>query len=217
MIQGSLFQIGVLHMCTQDLDVLYQAAAMWKELTEYCYIITYGYKAHLYTIQLTFSPEDFPHLAGFHYLKDLSLPRYNPVKSIEKILSHSLTAKQISKSLNYNQLVWPRLQALVHLKKALESDFSLFSYMPRMYPFTTMIKADYLISSRLNPQLFVFLRKSNSGDSPGQSYLCCSTFIKDVRDYEVNQRIRTILKKERLCIPTQTSSVFYNRLDKSHT
>ena len=62
---------------------LFQAAAVWKELTEYYYVITYGYKKQLYTLHLTFSSEDFPHLAGFQYLKDISLPRYNPRKIID--------------------------------------------------------------------------------------------------------------------------------------
>ena len=51
-------------------DILYRAAEVWKELTEYHYVFTYGYKGELHEIKLTFSLEDFPHLAGFHYLKD---------------------------------------------------------------------------------------------------------------------------------------------------
>lgn len=43
-------------------DILYRAAAVWKELTGYHYRLTYGYKGELHEIKLTFSPEDFPHL-----------------------------------------------------------------------------------------------------------------------------------------------------------
>ena len=35
---------------------------------------TYGYKGELHEIKLTFSPRTSPHLAGFHYLKDIALP-----------------------------------------------------------------------------------------------------------------------------------------------
>ncbi|MDD4525945.1 MAG: hypothetical protein PHX95_08890, partial [Lachnospiraceae bacterium] len=31
--------------------------------------MTYGYKKNLYQINITFSASEFPHLAGFHYLK----------------------------------------------------------------------------------------------------------------------------------------------------
>ena len=172
-------------MNRQSNDKLYQAAAVWKELTEYCYIITYGYKKQLNTISLTFSLADFPHLAGFQYLRDLSLPRYNPTKLVDIILDKKITYGQISKGIQYENLVNPRLESLIRLKDILEKDFKIFYFMPHKYPFTTMIKADYL---------------------------CCSAFTKGSRDYEANQPSRTILKKERLHIKTQTSTVLYNRL-----
>ena len=37
-------------------DILYRAAEVWKELTEYHYVFTYGYKGELHEIKLTFSP-----------------------------------------------------------------------------------------------------------------------------------------------------------------
>ena len=75
----------------QKPDILFRSAQVWKELTEYQYIFTYGYKKQLYTIHLKFSYEDFPHLAGFQYLKDLVLPKYNPRKTIDRILLKKLT------------------------------------------------------------------------------------------------------------------------------
>ena len=47
------------------MDLLQQSAQAWKEITEYRYLFTYGYKNQLYPINLTFSLEDYPHLAGF--------------------------------------------------------------------------------------------------------------------------------------------------------
>ncbi len=48
------------------MDLLQQSAQAWKEITEYRYMFTYGYKNQLYPINLTFSSEDYPHLAGFN-------------------------------------------------------------------------------------------------------------------------------------------------------
>jgi hypothetical protein len=45
--------------------LLKQSAFAWQEITEYRYLFTYGYKHNLYPINLTFSLEDYPHLAGF--------------------------------------------------------------------------------------------------------------------------------------------------------
>lgn len=214
--QGPLFlEKGDFYVNEHTNDILYQAASVWKELTEYCYTITYGYKNKLNTINLTFSPEDFPHLAGFQYLRDLSLPRYNPGKLVDKILDQKITYALISKGSQYETLVKPRLEALVRLKDIIEKDFNLFSYMPRMYPFTTMIKADYLISSHLDMISFIFIIQATPGGEAKCDYLCCSAFTQGDRNYETNQRTRTILKKERIHISTQTSEILYNRLQET--
>ena len=153
-------------MQNEKQDILYRAAAVWKELTGYHYRLTYGYKGELHQINLTFAPEDFPHLAGFHYLKDLALPRYNPRKTVDMILSGKITHETVRKGAQYRELVEPRLMALVRLKEILEQDFDLFSYVPRFYPFVTKIKADYLISSQGEPTAFVFIiKESPSGDA----------------------------------------------------
>ena len=71
--QGPLFFTkGTLFM-----DLLQQAAKAWKEITEYRYLFTYGYKKQLYPINLAFSLEDFSHLAGFQYIYIL-LDRLSP-------------------------------------------------------------------------------------------------------------------------------------------
>ena len=114
-------------MQNEKQDILYRAAAVWKELTGYHYRLTYGYKGELHQINLTFAPEDFPHLAGFHYLKDLALPRYNPRKTVDMILSGKITHETVRKGAQYRELVEPRLMALVRLKEILEQDFDLFS------------------------------------------------------------------------------------------
>lgn len=72
------------------MDILQEAAKAWKELTQYRYKFTYGYKKELHSINLTFSLEDFPHLAGFQYLEDISLPNYNPSKIVDRILEKKL-------------------------------------------------------------------------------------------------------------------------------
>ncbi|HIZ22428.1 MAG TPA: hypothetical protein IAA21_06490 [Candidatus Blautia faecigallinarum] len=169
------------HICISPEDILYQAASVWNEMTEYKYKITYGYKKKLYHINLSFSPEDFPHLAGFQYLKDLSLPR---------------------------------LEALVRLKRTLDSDFMLFSFFPYMYPFYTQIKADFLISSHTDIVSFLFIiqPQPNRNVASDNDYLCCSAFKQEIHNYEINQRPRAILKKERFHLPFNTSTVLIDKL-----
>jgi len=194
------------------MNILQQAALSWKEITEYRYLFTYGYKKKLYPINLTFSSEDFPHLAGFQYMKDLSLPNYSSAKIADRILEGKIPFEKVLKAAQYEEMIKPRLEALVHLKDSLDNDFTLYSYMPRMYPFVTKIDADYLIASHVSIDSFIFIIRSTPQGEAKCDFLCCSLFEEGNRDYETNQRSHTLLKKERIHIPTTTSTILLNKL-----
>lgn len=196
------------------MDLLQQSAMAWKEITEYCYLFTYGYKKQLYLINLTFSLEAYPHLAGFQYMKDISLPNYSSAKVADRILEGKIQFKKIQEAVQYEDMIRPRLEALVHLKESLDNEFNLYSYMPRMYPFITGIRADYLISSHFSVDNFIFIIKANSQGELKCDFLCCSIFEKGERDYEVNQRPRILMKKERIHIPSNTTIILLDRLSK---
>ena len=67
-----------------------------------------------------------------------------------------------------------------------------------------------LASARL---LFIFIIKSSlSGDISICDFVCCSAFTQTKRDYRENQRPRSILKKERVHIATNTATVLFDRL-----
>lgn len=195
------------------MELLQKSALTWKELTEYRYQFVYGYKKTLYSVNLSFSYEDYPHLAGFQYLKDISLPNYSSSKIVNRILEGKISFEQIQKAAQYEEMVRPRLEALVQLKNSLDNDFSLYSFMPRMYPFITSIKADYLIASHIVIDSYVFIIHTSPKGDAKCDFLCCSAFTKGNRDYEANQRKRSLLKKERVHIPTNTITVLLNKLD----
>lgn len=195
------------------MDILKQSALTWKELNEYRYQFIYGYKKTLYPITLTFSNEDYPHLAGFQYMKDISLPNYSSAKIADRILEGKITFEQIQKAAQYEEMIKPRLEALVHLKNSLDNDFNLYSFMSRMYPFITNIKADYLITSHLVIDSYVFIIHTTPKGDAKCDFLCCSAFAKGDRDYETNQRKRALLKKERIHIASNTTTVLLNKLN----
>lgn len=195
------------------MNLLQQSALAWKEIIEYQYLFTYGYKMKLYLIKLTFSLEDYPHLAGFQYMKDISLPNYTSAKITDRILQNKIPFEMIQKASQYDEMIKPRLEAITHLKSSLDNDFTLYSYMPRMYPFVTNIKADYLIASHTNIESFIFIIRSTPQNKSQCDFLCCSIFKERTRDYETNQRTRVILKKERIHIPTNTSVILLDKLN----
>lgn len=196
------------------MDILQQSAQAWKEITEYHYLFTYGYKKKLYPINLTFSLEDYPHLAGFQYMKDISIPNYSSAKIADRILEGKILYENVKKASQYEDMIKPRLEALIHLKESLDNEFNLYSYRPRMYPFITSINADYLISSHFNVDNFIFIIKSNSQGELKCDFLCCSIFEKGDRDYETNQRSRTLMKKERIHIPSNTTVILLDKLSQ---
>ena len=196
------------------MNLLKQSALAWKEITEYRYLLTYGYKKKLYPINLTFSPEDYPHLAGFQYMKDISLPNFTSAKIIDRILDDKITFEKIQEAAQYEEMIKPRLEALIHLKTSLDNNFMLYSYMPRMYPFITGIKADYLISSHFEINSFVFIIQATPQGEAKCDFLCCSIFAKGDRDYETNQRSRTLLKKERIHISDNVSTILLDKLSE---
>ena len=107
------------------------------------------------------------------------MPRFNPAKTLNMILSGKISHSQIEKGFQYEESVKPRLEALIRLKETLEQDFLLHSYMPQFYSFTTQIKANYLISSATAPVDFIFIIKSSlSGDISICDFVCCSAFTQ---------------------------------------
>jgi hypothetical protein len=196
------------------MDILKQSILAWIEITEYRYIFTYGYKHKLYPITLTFSISEYPHLAGFQYMKDVALPNYASARIADYILNDKITFEQISTAAQYENMIKPRLEAIIHLKKCLDSDFTLYSYMPRFYSFKTTINADYVISSHTDFDSFVFILQEQQGFQDEHNFICCSGFVKGIRDYEENQRSRTLLKKERIHIPSDTTITIFDKLSK---
>lgn len=85
--------------------------------------------------------------------------------------------------------------------------------MPRMYPFVTNIKADYLIASHIVIDSYVFIIHTTPTGDAKCDFLCCSAFAKGERDYEANQRKRVLLKKERIHIPSNTTTILFDKLN----
>ena len=106
------------------MDLLQQSAQAWKEITEYRYLFTYGYKKQLYPINLAFSLEDYPHLAGFQYMKDISLPNYSSAKVADRILEGKILFEKVQEAAQYEDMIKPRLEASVHLKESLDNEFN---------------------------------------------------------------------------------------------
>lgn len=122
--QGSLLLTwGINHM-----NLLQKSARAWKEIIEYRYLFVYGYKKQLYPINLIFSLNEYPHLAGFQYAKDIALPNYSSAKIADRVIEGKISFDTLKKATQYKDMIKPRLEALIHLKESLDNEFNIFIY-----------------------------------------------------------------------------------------
>ncbi len=189
--------------------LLINSAKTWKHLCNYTYGLTYGRKKKLYTINLAFKTSDFFHMAGFQYLDDLaSLPKFSKAKYIDKVIDGTITLAQIEKGQQYEESVKPRLLALENLEDILNNPFSLYSVIPRFYPFVTQIKFDYLIRSEYCGVSFLFLIQVDENGAV-RTCDCTSVFMEGERDYTANQRRLSLLRVTRTELSTGVETTVF--------
>lgn len=193
-------------------DYLYQAAQVWKRLCLIQYELVYGKKKSLYEINLSFDPTEFYHLAGFQYLKDLSLLKMSSKKMLEAVINRKITQQQVEHGQQYKDMVEPRLIALIYLEQCLDSDFLLYTYRKDFYSFYTSIAADYLIASETPLSSFAFIIKD--GGNMRCDFVCCSTFAEGKRNYRQNQRQCSLLKKVKVNKATGERAVLMDNFAK---
>lgn len=54
------------------------------------------------------------------------IQNYNSGKVVDRILDRKITLEQIQSAAQYEKMIKPRLQAIIHLKEALDNEFILY-------------------------------------------------------------------------------------------
>ena len=151
------------------MDLLYEAASAWQELTAFFRIGSSTESVASYTITLQFEVSEFYHLAGFQYMNDIVLPvRFSHTKAIEAALSGRITQAHIAKSENW-EAIKERLTAITKLRQALDTSFSVYKFHPEVLPFYTKITAENLILARCEDIVFLFTDQSKDGTAFSKS------------------------------------------------
>lgn len=177
----------------------------------YEYHLTAARKQQAHHLRLCFSAEDFYHLAGFQYLKDISgLPKLAHVKYLDAICCGTVTQQHICFGMKYDALVAPRLQALAVLDSVLDGDFTVYHLFPKRLPFYSQIEGAYLVQGDVLGQVqLVFIDRQSAQEN---ACFCRSAFILDpLRDYRANQPRLTMLYKARMHLPTGEVRVLLQR------
>lgn len=171
------------------MGIFLDAARAWDELCKISYSIVLGHRGSLHTLHLTFEPQDFPHIVGMQYAKDVDFglrpAEYYGTKLLGAVLSGKLDERRICNSRAWSRIEG-RLTAIVNLRQTLSGAFDIAKFNPRKVYGSCNINAEYVIKNRLSGEtFFVFL------DSENGRYYCKSAFRSEHLDY---MRFQTQMK-----------------------
>ena len=169
------------------------AAKAWRNLHNIKYIFDVARKGKLQRIELSFYDEDFPHLAGMQYSKDVDFgireAEYYGELLIPALLNGRIDDSKIEQSRNW-QRISGRLSAIVNLQTILDNEFKIVLFNNNKVRGYSQLEAKFAIKGENSDDVFfVFLDKKTD------RYYCKSAFKKEIIDYMENQPPLTLLQK----------------------
>ena len=189
------------------MDPLFSSATAFLALTQHEYRFTIGRKGVTRELRLSFSPDDFHHLAGLHKIRDNDFIRTaKRSKVFDAILNGSITMEILEHSRYYDEVA-DRIDLAGKLEQLLESSQIVFRFSAQMLPFYSKIDADYLLECAYGGIVYIFLI---AGDDPG-NYRCKSLFYKTKRDYTFGQERYTLLRTVKLNVATGEAAEIFQR------
>ena len=149
------------------MDLIYECAAKFILLEQYQYKFIVSKNRKTKEIILNFCDKDFFHLAGLHYLTDISIPRNR-----KETLKNIIEKKKITDSLLYrshfftnpkpDKDIKSRIEELRFLEEYLDTDNMICIYSTRnMKYLQSYITADYVVESQLKGSqdiVYIFLK-----------------------------------------------------------
>lgn len=165
------------------MDKIYECAAKFIILENYTYRFVVSQNRKTKELLLNFTDSDFFHLAGLHYLTDISLPqnRHETLKNIiekKKISDALLHKSRFYINPKPDKDIKSRIEELRFLEEYLDTNNIIRIYNTQNNKYLqSFIKADYLIESQfknLNHIVYIFLKTRNENPS----HLRVSSFFK---------------------------------------
>lgn len=165
------------------MDRIYECATKFAILENYEYHFVVSQNRKTQELLLNFYDTDFFHLAGLHYLTDISIPqnRKDTLKNIIK--KKKITDKLLHKSRFYinskpDKDIKSRIEKLCFLEQYLDTNNIIRIYNTQNDKYIhSLIKADYLIESQLKDStdiVYIFLKRRDENPN----YLCVESFFK---------------------------------------
>ncbi len=178
------------------MGLLADAANAWNCLYNIRYILDIGKKKKVTRIELSFLSEDFPHLAGMQYAKDVDFglrpAEYYGERLVPALLEGKMDDSRIENSRNWLKISG-RLNAIIHLQNTLDGEFQIVAFNKEKVRGYSQIFAKYAIRNTIDDEIYFLFLDERSG-----KYYCKSAFRKEDTDYFENQTQMTILEKTKI-------------------
>ena len=169
------------------------AANAWNDLHNISYILDIARKGVLTRIDSSFIDEDFPHLAGMQYARDVDFgireAEYYGARLIPALLNKRIDDSKIEESRNWIKISG-RLTAIINLQNTLDNEFCIVSFNKMKVRTFCQIEAKFLIKSMVSEDIYFLFLDERSG-----RYYCKSAFCKEFTDYMENQSPMKVLQK----------------------
>ena len=150
------------------MDIIQSCAINFAKLKKYKYHFVVSQNRKIKEIYVDFKESDFFHLAGLHYLKDISIPQNR-----KDILHNIIRKKKINDELlgknkfydlpQSDQDVKTRIEELRFLEAYLDTDNHIKMFnVKNLKGISSLIDAEYMVESRLpdsRESVYIFLKK----------------------------------------------------------
>ncbi len=203
---GSVFAEPILFVGKCKMDSLKKAALVFQELLDCEYEIVLGKKKKLYSFVLEFRKQDFFHLAGLQYLKDIPQLKKSREVIFDEIINGILTEETIKKSCFFSKIE-ERIEGLSEIEKILDSNETVFRFYKTKSSFSN-IDAEYFLETKLNDKTNYIFIDRNLLDK----MFCRSFFFNDTNEYRINQIRMFLLKKEKKNKRDNSSLILIDKL-----
>lgn len=192
----------------EKMGEIQNALKAFKSLFQYKYKFNIASNKKSYELELTFSEKDFYHLAGFHYIADIDIPRASKAL-FEKIENNQINDQYLEQSTNYTKIensyanVKQRIYGLQFIQEYIENKNLICKYIKNRNPYSC-IRADYFIISELSyGKAYIFLKQRRDQND----YCICSFFVEPETDY-VGSKVYWLLKS-RIDLKTKEEVILY--------
>lgn len=194
------------------MSILLNACNFYSQLLNKNYSLILGFKGKEQAITIIFRKNDFKHLIGLQYLKDLQQLKTQAIVLYNKIQKQEITIDELEKSTEYEKHVKSRLDDFSHIFPQLilqlsEGILDIYRCSSLTVQQHSKIKADYMLVFKYNHNRFyLFLLE----DELNHGFFYPISFFREEQSYTKNNHYiqhMTTLK----CIEYSAKNTFIHK------